>query len=743
MSYPRDKYFISVFKIQSTGYESKSNNPALREDVKPSFSRAVTRKPTMMRRPTTVGQASSPGDISTHRLSVQMAPGEALLVGLRYGRQWDGTGGVELRLIHHDVTVMNVRQDLAGKYQAVWLKPGQHEIDAVEIDHFGDQEPAPRLNMALTIRCPGDLDEKSMARAEDFLRWVYGSTATISEGPLDMGRIPVAKGRLKADCALMIDGSAEYTIDDDISEFQFRFGLATLLQQSEPMISVSLEAEAEGKWKKVGDWILSDQGTAWKEVSLQPGAIPATCRRIRFTAPDSGDLVVLREPHFRPVADRGRKQKNIILIDLDTLRADRLGAYGYTERSTSARMDEVLKEKGFFVFKETHSASPWTLPSTAKFFTSRYRDFNDGQRVPRHYTVFSEILRERGYYCSAFTGGAALSLPGFEQGFHEYSSSKYLGKVEDVFPHAIQWLADWDGGPFFLFVHTYETHRPYTRNLLCRDLPRGRFGDPTDPNSFLPAGLSNKSEFTEQEKQYVDAVYDSCVRAATDAVADLFDQLEALGLWDSSVVVILSDHGEEFWDHFNVFGAHGHSLYGELLQVPLMIYSPEHHAGADSSIVEPVTLVDLVPTLFDLVDLSWDGPADGESLVPLLRNDNFQRRIPILAELRGPGADRVCIIADGFKYIKPVTGPATSETEQMVSHHYPYPAEPELYRLDDDPEESRNLYQTEQAAAGAMMSKLQNALSKSLPPIDAGTADQHTDIPDDVRGQLKELGYLQ
>ncbi len=377
-------YFLGIHKIDSTEADLISHQSPRKEIGKPNFGRSVGPKPNMMIRPTAAVPKSTPEDTSAHRLSVQVDPGEILLVGLRYGRRWEGGGVSEIRLLHDDVAIMVVQQEPIGKYQATWLRPGDGGANAVEIDHHADQKPIPRLNMAITIRCPGDLDEKSMARAEDFLRWASGSTATMSEGTIDMGCMPVAKGRQKADCALMIDGRVEYRIEEDVSELQFRFGLATLLQPSEPMTFVGLDAEIDGKWRRVGDWVLSDQGNVWKEVILQPGAIPAKCRRIRFTSSDSVDLVVLREPHFRPVSDKGRAQKNIILIDLDTLRADRLGCYGYSERPTSTRMDATLDERGFFIFKDTHSASPWTLPSTAKFFTSRYRDFNDGQRVPRH-----------------------------------------------------------------------------------------------------------------------------------------------------------------------------------------------------------------------------------------------------------------------------------------------------------------------------------------------------------------------
>ena len=243
----------------------------------------------------------------------------------------------------------------------------------------------------------------------------------------------------------------------------------------------------------------------------------------------------------------------MILIDLDTMRADRLGCYGYDSRPTCGRLDSLVKERGFHLFKNAFSSASWTTPATAKFLASRNIDFDtQEQGIPRGYRLFAEMLRTHGYYCAAFTGGGYLRTPGFEQGFHEYRWSRESGKAEDTFVPAASWLESAPIQPFFLFLHTYESHMPYTRDVLCKGLPSGRLGDLTQGEPLIPRASTVCSELTPAESLYMQAAYDGGVRVSCDATADFLLLLDEYDLWKDTVVVILSDHGEEFWDHFPI-----------------------------------------------------------------------------------------------------------------------------------------------------------------------------------------------
>ena len=240
------------------------------------------------------------------------------------------------------------------------------------------------------------------------------------------------------------------------------------------------------------------------------------------------------------------------------MRADRLGCYGYNLRPTSDRLDSVLNAKGFCAFRNAYSRASWTLPATAKFFTSRYLRIHEENNVPLEYKMMAEVLRDQGYYCISFTGGGYLRTPGFDQGFHDYYWTCALGKAEETFPQAMAWLKEEKIQPFFLFIHTFEVHTPYTRDILFGGLPPITLDEPGERRRLLMEGhrFDHAAALSPPESIYVQAAYDGGVRTACDATVELFELMDERGLWDQTIVVVLSDHGEEFWEHSSTFGHH-------------------------------------------------------------------------------------------------------------------------------------------------------------------------------------------
>jgi arylsulfatase A-like enzyme len=501
---------------------------------------------------------------------------------------------------------------------------------------------------------------------------------------------------------------------------------------------LNIEYRAGGQWVLLGQWSTPLDGR-WKGVRVAARTLPERCSELRLAVEGQAGMVLLAEPMLlrRDVPSR---RPNLVLIDLDTVRADRLGCYGYEDRPTSPALDSLLIAKGFAVFTRAYSSAPWTVPATARFLASRYQGANQDRSISEGTTMLAEILRDAGYYCAAYTGGMYLRTPGFDQGFHEYHWSQDIGKAEDTFPPASQWLQE-APQPFFLFLHTYEAHTPYTRTTFCKNLPRGRLHDPAvEHRFFLPDTLNFCSSLTSAESLYVQALYDGGVREACDAVVDLFATLDELDLWHDTAVVLLSDHGEELWERFDVFAWHSHSLYAEVLNVPFMIRDPARRRFVQ--VDEPVTTVDLVPTVAEMLRLTWGGAADGVSICPLMDGGHLEREVPIMASGLAPNAptDGVCVYGDRAKYVEFwKRGGATREAPTVCPPH-PAPGQ-ELYRFDLDPREVRDLRDTQTELAEALAESSRSALSRSLPPIESGDAVSEGAISADLRRQLAALGY--
>ncbi len=332
-------------------------------------------------------------------------------------------------------------------------------------------------------------------------------------------------------------------------------------------------------------------------------------------------------------------------------------------------------------------------------------------------------------------------MPGFERGFHgfhEYHWSERFGKVEDTFPRAERWLRR-PREPFFLFLHTYEAHTPYVRTTFCEGLPRGRLPEPHTVPDF-PEGTTHLQPLSPEERRYIEAAYDGGVRAATDAAATLLGSLDERGLLGRTVVVILSDHGEEFWDHFPTYARHGHSLYPELLGVPFILRAPGYRGP--QAVDAEVSTADLVPTVMDLLGLPCEGPVDGVSLVPLLGGGQVRRLVPILAQAKGgvTGLAAIKVATGPHSYIRMEGPPDRRGREPFLIRDKERGAE--LYRRDADPRETRSLIGTDAGLAAALAETLAQALARSVEPAPRLIRRGRAGLSPVLAAQLEALGYL-
>ncbi len=679
------------------------------------------------------------------RVPVRIAPGERILVRLTYRAPWEGEGVVGICAGGAGRRLQERTKELHRPSIEIDVGDAVFDVEWIEVSHHIRPGSKIALNSVVVMAFDDFAEQDELSRARAFLRWVARKESAEARVACRYRKAPFSnQGSTRWGVMLMKGDILEFRMPASPEASHLEFW-TTVLWASSSQTALHLDLMAGNKSLRRESWEMDpDDAPQWQWISVPGQLFPEGIDAIRFTLSGSNAMVGLCEPIVFFDTNKPASTPNVILIDLDTMRADRLGCYGYATRPTSSRMDSLLERRGFVLFENAHTSSPWTLPATAKFFTSRYLDFETPGGIPRNYTMLAEVLRRHGYYCLAFTGGAHLRATGLEQGFHEYHWSQDWGKVEDSFPQSKRWLSMRRREPFFLFIHTYEPHTPYTRDLFCQGFPSGRLGNLSRGEPLFPRGLTTCGALTASESLYVQAAYDGGIRVACDAVADLLERLDKLELWDRTVVVVLSDHGEEFWEHFPLFAEHGHSLYSEIIHVPFLIYDPKAAGGGMKRNLEPVSTVDLLPTIMDMLGLDLSLGVDGISLVPVMAGCLPDRKIPMMAQIKAGTEvplDRFCIMIDGRKYIESFGDetrvPEKSETCKI------YPGGKEVYELHVDPHELHNLIGSDSALDRRMGVLLHKARASACSLIADEDEEGAPMLPQDLRRQLQALGYIE
>ena len=317
---------------------------------------------------------------------------------------------------------------------------------------------------------------------------------------------------------------------------------------------------------------------------------------------------------------------NVLVFLIDTLRLDHVGCYGYT-RATTPHIDAFAREA--VRFTQLVPSSSWTRPSVASLLTSTYPNYHGGQGfrdvLRDGLPWLPEALRAAGHECHAFvTNPNVLPRWGFGPGFFRFVDVEskrwrnHTGHDKDAVDAAIATLRHAAGRPWFLFVHTIGPHMPYA--------PPKEYAE-----RFLRADYANVSEEAERNKA-VD-LYDGEI-AYTDAqFGRLIEELKALGEYENTIIVVLSDHGEEFWEHGGT--NHAQTLYEEVLRVPLLVKAPGRDA-APRSVHALVEMVDIAPTVLDIVGAAAPTRFQGRSFRGLLTAGDTLRDIGH-ASLHTPG----------------------------------------------------------------------------------------------------------
>ncbi len=452
------------------------------------------------------------------------------------------------------------------------------------------------------------------------------------------------------------------------------------------------------------------------------------------------------------LADRGpRPRLNVLLITIDTLRADHLGAYGYS-RPTSPHMDQLAREG--VLFWRAVSQWPKTSPSFASMMSSTYGHTNGlirttGQRMPDRFFMLAELLKAGRYETHAAVANVNLArVFNFDQGFDVYheiwkedESADERSRTERVTRQGLEALerAFRRRRPFFLWLHyldphaRYEPPEPYDemfvgderfdaarRATLQTKKRRDLGGIP------LPAALGREDRI-----DYYVAQYDAEIRFVDEQVGILLRSLEGLGLDGETLVVLTADHGESLGNH-NYFFEHGRFPYDDCVRVPLMLRGPG--TGAPGRVVRsPVGLIDVAPTILDLAGLARNREAEGRSLRRLLAGDRGASEHWSYA-FSESGYSRDYQRSITTERYKLVYVPDREDQRMMTGR------ELELYDLQKDPGETRNLIDERPEIAGPLERQLRRWIAESGATAHAPGA---VHIDRQTEAQLRSLGYLQ
>lgn len=450
---------------------------------------------------------------------------------------------------------------------------------------------------------------------------------------------------------------------------------------------------------------------------------------------------------FNPVIfkkpDEGR---NVILISIDTLRADHLGCYGY-KRKTSPNVD-LLADDGV-LFLNTFCDSPWTLPSHVSMFTSLnalHHGVNGlGNRMPSSLISLADILRKKNVFSTAFTGGGKVSARfGLSKGFDSYGESQETiyakHAAEHLFNRTSRWIDQNGNKNFFLFLHTYQVHGPYIPPPPYDEMFLERRID--DKPEFLKEVLgTQKNKFRsvdEEDRESVISLYDGGIRYTDEyLIGPLIAKLKELDLYDRSMIIFTSDHGEEFYEHRG--WEHSHSLYNELIKIPLIIKFPDSRFRGEK-IDYIARLVDIVPTVLDVLEIeNSESEMDGNSLIRLINGKEKGDRE--FFSYLGPDGfphvpEKISVNNDSYKLI--LNRPFSEEDR---SYFIPPPIPPvklELYHLKNDPLEEENLSHKERSVTQELLQRLNVLLSESKDR----KVQEKAIIDEELEERLRALGYI-
>ncbi len=458
----------------------------------------------------------------------------------------------------------------------------------------------------------------------------------------------------------------------------------------------------------------------------------------------------------------GRKVPRVVLITIDTLRADRLHCYGY-ERPTSPNLDRLASEGILFENAQVPRGSTW--PSLTTILTGKYPITHgvrkNGERLSGEHDMVAAMFQDEGFRTAGFiTNMIRCPYNGFDDGPEKFFSPMTHAEADRaVTEGATKWLRENRDEPFFLWVHYMDPHKPYSPEPEFDQFtdPAFDFGIPeeferpdksarrvaeetSDLDDYLQYVTGRGIDLTDEQLAHIQGLYDGEILAVDHEIGRILDELDALDLAEDTLVIFTSDHGEELYDRNHYF-YHAASVYQGVLHVPLIFRLPGTipKQKRESTLVEAS---DIVPTVLALTDVPATQPLDGVSLAPLILGEGPRGREAAFAEfaekkILGERQPIYTVQKDGWKLIQ-----NPDEVHPSVPPFQFYKSafqidRLELYNLRTDPGETRNLVEDEPDVAKELRGLLQAYLEEF--GKNAGTS-----LPMDYEGliHMVHVGYI-
>jgi arylsulfatase A-like enzyme/Tfp pilus assembly protein PilF len=420
--------------------------------------------------------------------------------------------------------------------------------------------------------------------------------------------------------------------------------------------------------------------------------------------------LLLLLPLLAATAFASGRKPNIILITLDTTRADRMGFLG-SPRGLTPNLDRLASQA--VVFTRAYSQVPLTTSSHATILSGTYPQFHQvdypGVPLPSDLPYAPAILRKFGYHTAAFVGAFIVdpkgSAPGFDRGFQKYDAGFHLKSGDEdryqsverrgevVVEHALAWIRRNSGAPFFVWIHLYDPHAPY---------------DPPEPFAT----------------RFRSAPYDGEIAYVDSVVGTFLDQLRVARLYHGALIAVMADHGEGLGEH----GERGHGifLYDPTIRVPLLFKMPLQHS-AGRRIDDRVELVDVLPTMLEVALAPTPKPVQGHSLLALVSNAGKPPKVaedpPVYSETDYPRR------AYGWSALRSL------RTGKYLFVEAP---RPELYDETADPAADHDVA----AAAPAVSGTLAAQLAKFREQTRSSAPSQSADLNPEQQAELRALGYV-
>ena len=456
----------------------------------------------------------------------------------------------------------------------------------------------------------------------------------------------------------------------------------------------------------------------------------------------AGDVGAL-ESQATDVDEEPPTANRTVIMVVDTLRADRVGCYGYDDYPTTPEIDRLAGQG--ILFERFYAAAPWTVPSFGALFTglppsihkAGYR-LGKGARgtkrilgvnvtpMSRRVPTIGEMLgdtKSAAIVTNSFLHPAMGFARGFDHYDHKNAGITKSRRADETTSAAVKWLERHKDENFFLLVHYFDPHMGYDPPdeylPVFAPGPSGRFSKPFLDHSSARKGRLNP---TDEEKAFIIGLYNAEVRFVDDQIGELIASMDRLGMLDDTWIVVTSDHGEEHFDHGSF--DHGHRYEDEVTRVPLIIRAPGGKWRAGTRIPYSSRQVDLVPTILEWMSVEVPAYMTGHSLTAMMTGEETSHR-PVYMEYNLFWKQQRAIYDGRYKLIQDVIG----------SRRY-------MYDLEEDPLEQHRI-----TGKKPMIMALENqavAIRKGMYQLSKAFKEKsvRVKLPADVEEALRSLGYV-